>query len=200
MFTGLIEEKGKIISSKITPTGKQIIIAASSQFIEKIKIGDSIAINGVCQTAIKIEGNNFYTDIMQESLKKTTLNNLLPKQNVNMELAITLNTRLGGHIVQGHIDAIGQIIQIVNAYSYKEFYISYQLEYKKYLVPTGAITVDGVSLTTAEIFDRNFKVALIPHTLNNTLFLEYKVGDKVNLEFDIIGKYIEQMLKPNKKN
>ena len=197
MFTGLIEEKGKIVSSKITQTGKQIIVSASPIFIEKIKIGDSISINGVCQTAIKIESNNFYVDVMQESLKKTTLNNLLPKQNVNLELAITINTRIGGHIVQGHIDTIGQIIQIINTHSLKEFYISYPLEYRKYLAPTGSVAIDGVSLTTAEIFDKSFKVALIPHTLTNTLFSEYKVGDKVNIEFDIIGKYVEQMLNKN---
>ena len=194
MFTGLIEEKGKIISTKITQTGKQIAISTGKQFIEKIKIGDSVAINGVCQTAVKIEGNNFYTDLMQESLKKTTLNNLSAKQNVNLELAITLNSRLGGHIVQGHIDTVGQIIQIVNIHSLKEFYISCSLEHRKYLAPTGSVAIDGVSLTTAEIFDKSFKVALIPHTLNNTLFSEYKVGDRVNIEFDIIGKYVEQML------
>jgi riboflavin synthase len=132
---------------------------------------------------------------MQESLKKTTLNNLSVKQNINLELAITLNTRLGGHIVQGHIDTTGQIIQIINTHSLKEFYISYPLEYRKYLAPTGSVAIDGVSLTTAEIFDKNFKVALIPHTLNNTIFSDYKVGDRVNIEFDIIGKYVEQMLK-----
>ena len=193
MFTGLVEEKGNIVSIKTIQTGKQFIISASQQFIEKIAIGDSIAINGVCQTAIKIEGNNFYTDVMQESLKKTTFNILSAKQNVNLELAMTLNDRLGGHIVQGHIDTIGQIIQIINNQSLKEFYISYPCEYRKYIVHTGSISIDGVSLTTAEIFDRNFKVSLIPHTLSNTIFCDYKVGDRVNIEFDIIGKYIEQM-------
>jgi len=195
MFTGLIEEKGKILSAKITQIGKQFTISAPQQFINKIKIGDSIAINGVCQTAIKIDGTTFQTDVMQETLKKTTLSNLSPKQNVNLELAITLNTRLGGHIVQGHIDTIGQVIQIVNISTHKEFYISYPIEYKKYLAPTGSVAIDGVSLTVAEIFDKSFKVALIPHTLNNTLFSEYKVGDRVNIEFDIIGKYVEQMVK-----
>ena len=137
MFTGLIEEKGKILSAKITNTGKQLTISAKQQFINEIKIGDSIAINGVCLTATKIQGTTFQTDVMQETLKKTTLNNLSHNQNVNLELAITLNTRLGGHIVQGHIDTIGQIIQIVNLTTHKEFYISFPLEYSKYLATTG---------------------------------------------------------------
>jgi riboflavin synthase len=193
MFTGLITEKGKIVSIKTIQTGKELIITASSGFIEQLKNGDSISINGVCQTVTRIDGNNFYVDVMQESLKKTTLGNLRTR-NVNLELAITLSSRLGGHIVQGHIDTIGQIIQITNTYSLREFYISYPLEYRKYLAPTGSVAIDGVSLTTAEIFDRSFKVALIPHTLDNTLFTEYKVGDKINIEFDIIGKYVEQMI------
>lgn len=199
MFTGLIEEKGKIISTRTTQTGKELIISAPMQFIEKIKIGDSIAVNGVCQTVTKIEkNNNFYVDVMMESLKKTTLGNLSIKQEVNLELAITLNGRLGGHIVQGHIDTIGQIIQIIKTNSLTEFYISYPLEYKKYIVPTGSVAIDGVSLTTAEIFDRNFKVALISHTLKNTLFSDYKVGNRVNIEFDVIGKYVAQMLRENR--
>ena len=195
MFTGLIAEKGKILSAKMSEIGKHLTISATEQFVNKIQVGDSVSINGVCQTAVKMQGATFQTEVMPETLKKTTLNSLQASKNVNLELAMTLNMRLGGHLVQGHIDAIGHIIQIVNIGSYKEFYISYPIEQKKYLVLKGAVAIDGASLTVADIYDKSFKVALISHTLRNTLFCEYKVGDRVNIEYDLIGKYVEQMMK-----
>ncbi|MDR0927201.1 MAG: riboflavin synthase [Ignavibacteria bacterium] len=193
MFTGLITEKGKIVSATNTQTGKRLAIQTDT-LCATMQLGDSIAINGVCQTAVQITNNTFAVDVISETLKKTTLGYLSIGQSVNLEPAATLTTRLGGHFVQGHIDTTAQLLQITRMHQTVEFIFSFPTEYRKYLAHTGSIAIDGVSLTTAQIYDASFKVALIPHTLQQTLFGSYKVGDRVNLEFDIIGKYVETML------
>lgn len=199
MFTGLVEELGKITNIKTNSTGKEFTIIANKIFSD-LKLGDSIAINGVCQTVTNINKNSFSFIAVNETLKKTTLNYFINGQIVNLERALTLNSRLGGHIVQGHIDAYGRIIQINKRVNNIEIYISFDSKYKKFLVNTGSICIDGISLTTAEIFDYSFKVSIIPTTLNNTIVKNYKVNDIVNLEFDIIGKYICNMLNNREDN
>lgn len=193
MFTGLVEEIGKIINVKSCVTGKIFTIAADKIF-EDLKIGDSVSVNGVCQTVTNINNKQFICETVHETLKKTTMKYFTKGQNVNLERAVTVNTRLGGHIVQGHIDTNGNIIQINNSNGKAEFYISFPCEFKNFLAHTGSICIDGVSLTVAEIFDYSLKVALIPLTLGNTIAKDYRVGDCVNIEFDIIGKYVSSIL------
>jgi len=193
MFTGIIEEKGKIIKINLFDGGKHLEVFAP-EICKSMKIGDSISINGACQTAVKINQNIFSIDAVNETLKKTTLNFLRIGDFVNLEPAILPNSRIGGHFVQGHIDTVGQILQINQLTNSAEIYCSFPNNFRKYLVKTGSIAIDGVSLTTAEIFDSSFKAAVIPHTFNFTIISNYKVGQQVNLEFDIIGKYVESIL------
>jgi len=198
MFTGLIEEVGILQSNSSTNAGKQLRIETKTLHHSMV-VGDSVSINGACQTVVSITNNSFSVDTIPETLKKTTLGNLKVGSKVNLELALSvkdnlLNSRIGGHFVQGHIDAIGSIKEIIKHSSASEFFISYPTEYRKYLAYTGSITIDGVSLTIAQITKNTFKVALIPHTISKTLFKDYIVGANVNIEFDIIGKYVESML------
>ena len=193
MFTGIVEEKGKISKIDLLDGRKRLAVFAP-EICKTLKIGDSISINGACQTAIEINQNIFAVDTVNETLKKTTLNFLKIGDFVNLEPAILPTSRMGGHFVQGHIDAIGQILQINQLNNSAEIYCSFPQNFRKYLAKTGSIAIDGVALTTAEIFDANFKVAVIPHTFNSSIISHYKVGQQVNLEFDIIGKYVESIL------
>jgi len=193
MFTGIIQAKGKILKISSSIDGKKILIEAS-KICKELEIGDSVAVNGVCQTVVEISNNTFTVDTVNETLKKTTLNELKIGSIVNLESAVKPTTKMGGHFVLGHIDTCGNIMQINKLQKSAEFFISFPLNFRKYLAQTGSIAIDGVSLTTAQIFDSSFKVALIPHTLETTIFSNYKVGVQVNLEFDIIGKYVESIL------
>lgn len=199
MFTGLVEEIGEITSTVRTNFGKKIIVSANI-ILDGLRIGDSVSINGVCQTVIAINTNKITFEAVDETLKKTTVGFFSAKQKVNLERSLTLQTRLGGHFVQGHVDTKGQIIQINKRQNSAEIYISFPNEYRYFLAHTGSICVDGVSLTTAEVHDNFFKVAVIPETLSSTIAKNYKVGNEVNLEFDIIGKYIYNILKCSKNS
>lgn len=199
MFTGIIDRIGKVVSITSISGGKRIAISTEVAFPD-IKIGDSISVNGVCQTLTEINSNIFSVEAVNETLLKTTSKHLQAGSAVNLELAATPTTRLGGHIVQGHIDTTGYIQRIVRNGNSAEYYITYPSEFRKYLAHTGSIAVDGVSLTTAEISTHYFKVAIIPHSLNNTIINKYNEGTEVNLEFDIIGKYVESMLNKEPHN
>ncbi len=189
MFTGIVEETGKIKAI----TNSSICISAS-KVLEDTKIGDSIAVNGVCLTVTDLKQNEFNADISQETLKVTALSELKNGSNVNLERALTLSSRLGGHIVSGHIDAVGKIYSISQE---KEFYnISIEIpnEFKKYVVKKGSITINGISLTIAEENENIVTIAIIPHTYNNTALKDLKTGSNVNIEFDILAKYVEKNL------
>jgi riboflavin synthase len=193
MFTGIITEIGNVESVRKQGGGVQLSIKALKSSRE-LKINDSVAINGVCQTVISKSDGMFVVEAVEETLKKTTLGTFKKGFTVNLELAMKLNDRLGGHIVLGHVDTTGKIVNIENnAYS-KLYAIQFPIEYKRYVVPVGSIAIDGVSLTIAEVTKNKIKVSIIPHTLQNTLFDTYKKNDIVNIEFDIVGKYIQSML------
>lgn len=189
MFTGIVEETGKIKAI----TNSSICISAS-KVLEDTKIGDSIAVNGVCLTVTDLKQNEFNADISQETLKVTALSELKSGSNVNLERALTLSSRLGGHIVSGHIDTVGKIYSISQE---KEFYnisIEFPSEFKKYVVKKGSITINGISLTIAEENENIVTIAIIPHTYNNTALKDLKTGSNVNIEFDILAKYVEKNL------
>lgn len=191
MFTGIVEEVGSLKEISLGSGFGNIEINAS-KVLEETKIGDSIAVNGVCLTVNKLNDNSFVADIMGETLNRTNLGKLKTGDNVNLERALKLSDRLGGHIVSGHIDGKGKIVSIDHKEDGTWFTISADKEILKYIIFKGSIAIDGISLTVAYVDNEVFKVSVIPHTLNNTI-LAYKIeGSEVNLENDLVGKYIER--------
>lgn len=195
MFTGIIEEVGKIKNIQ-GGTNYKLTIAAS-KILEDIHLGDSIAVNGICLTAIKWDNGSFTVDVMRETLERTSLHRLRAGSFVNLERALAANGRFGGHIVSGHIDGTGEIINIrrdANAVWYK---IKTSEKIMEFIIEKGSIAIDGISLTVAKVDRSSFYVSVIPHTLENTILLSKKPGDIVNLENDIVGKYIKSFTDKN---
>ena len=196
MFTGIVEEIGFIEKLTKTKSGLRFVIEAKV-IMDSMEIGDSVSVNGVCLTVSKIKQNYFYVDLVEETIKKTNLGSLKKGSNVNLERAITLATRLGGHILQGHIETIGTIVgKKVNNDS-AILSINIETEFLKYCLPKGSIAIDGISLTITTISDNIISIALIPHTLKMTTLGSKKNGDLVNIETDIIGKYVERLMSFN---
>ena len=189
MFTGIIEELGKILNI----TSNKILVECVT-VIQNTNIGDSIAVNGVCLTVTDITSKTFTADISQETLKITTLKNLKTGDFVNLERAMTANGRFGGHIVSGHIDGIGKIVNIQNKKNFYDLTIELNYQEAKYSVKKGSITINGISLTIADINENIINIAIIPHTYENTNLKTLKNGDLINIEVDIIAKYIEKFL------
>lgn len=161
------------------------------------KIGDSIAINGACLTVVKVTSDTFTVELSPESQKILAMENY--KDEVHMEPAMMMGDRFEGHIVQGHVDCLGIVKSIKSNGNSTDFYISLPEEFSKYIIPKGSVTIDGVSLTVNEVLKDSFRLTIIPHTVKNTLFKNYKVGTKVNLETDMFARYIYNMFKKNEK-
>lgn len=195
MFTGLVEEIGTINSIKKGADSSQITIN-SKKVIEDINIGDSISTNGVCLTVVDFNKQSFTVDIMSETLRVSSLRTLLNGDKVNLERALRLGDRLGGHMVSGHIDGVGEIVNLKSQDNAKIITISTSNELLRYIIYKGSIAIDGISLTVFYVDDSSFKVSIIPHTNNITTLLDKNIGDAVNLECDMIGKYIERLIKP----
>lgn len=193
MFTGLVEEVGTI-EKVVRKSGGLAITIFAKIVTSDLKIGDSINVNGVCQTVVSNNSNSFEVDTIGETLKKTTLGKLKARDKVNLERSLTPTSRMGGHFVLGHTDAAGEIVNITNTPEGISLTIAYPESFSLYLVNVGSIAIDGVSLTVAEHTHNTFKVAIIPHTWSATSFLYKKNGDQVNLEFDILGKYVVNIL------
>jgi riboflavin synthase len=189
MFTGLIVDIGTV--SAIRRNGSNSSITIQSQVITSdAQIGDSIAVNGACLTITGISGQRFTLDAVTETLKKTNLGDLSVADQVNLEPAIKVGSRLGGHFVQGHVDTTERIVDVTKKDGSWLFEIQYSAKHSKYLIPVGSIAVNGVSLTIAEKRSGTIVVSIIPHTFENTCFRSYSSGMVVNLEFDQIGKYV----------
>lgn len=198
MFTGIIEELGKISALNKHSSGAKIQISAKLVTENTIE-GDSIAVNGVCLTALEITANSFAADVSQETLNRSTLGNLKVGAVVNLERAVTPSTRLGGHIVQGHVDATGKFLSATQSGDFWTVRVGYPKEIGQYLVYKGSISVEGISLTIAELTDDYFEIALIPKTWALTNLSTLKNGDAVNLEADVIAKYVERIMLYGKK-
>jgi len=193
MFTGLIEEIGKV--EVIIKSAKSARISIKADKILKgIKVGDSISTNGVCLTVTSFSRNNFTVDVMAETMRKSNLNEITPGGTVNLERALCVGDRLGGHIVSGHIDGIGTIKNYAQEDNAVWITVTTTTEILKFIVDKGSISIDGVSLTVAYVDDTKFKVSIIPHTKDKTTLLYKKANEQVNLECDVIGKYIERFL------
>ena len=193
MFTGIIEELGSIRSLEERGENARLIIAAKI-VTEGTNHGDSIAVNGVCLTALDIQPDSFAADVSRETLLRSTLGSLKPGAPVNLERAVTPATRLGGHIVQGHVDARGQFAGVEDHGESWTIRIAYPPDIARYLVFKGSVAVEGISLTIANLTDEYFEVAIIPKTWEVTNLSHLKPGDGVNLEVDVIGKYVERLL------
>ena len=193
MFTGIVEELGNISQVKKTDTGKKITITAKA-IMNDLKVGDSVSVNGVCLTVTTYDENSFNLDLLKETLKKSNLADLKKEDCVNLERAITLNTRLGGHLLQGHVETVGVIMDKVPSGDGATLSVGIDPGFMRYCISKGSIALDGVSLTIASMSENIIKIALIPHTLEWTTLGLKDVGDSLNIETDIIGKYIERLM------
>ncbi|MBP3812235.1 MAG: riboflavin synthase [Acidaminococcaceae bacterium] len=193
MFTGLIAELGTAERLAEGSTSCQLTVRAQ-KILPGVKIGDSIAVNGVCLTVVHLQGNRFTADVMPETVRRTTLRQLQPGDRVNLEKALRPTDGLDGHIVQGHVEGVGTIREIApegNALAYR---IETPKELLRYIVEKGSVAIDGISLTVTETDNTGFSVSLIPHTAKMTTLGYKSVGDSVNLETDILARYVEKML------
>lgn len=196
MFTGIVQTVGKIKRLEARGGDMRIHIDASSLDMNAIKLGDSIAVNGCCLTAIETAAGGFAADASRETLNLTTLGALEPGSPVNLETALTLATPLGGHLVSGHVDGIGTVRERHEDARSVRFSIELPAELARYVAKKGSICVDGVSLTVNEVNAAIFEVNIIPHTLEHTVIGNYATGTRVNIEVDLVARYLERMLTP----
>ncbi len=193
MFTGIVEERGEVVSVLVQGDSARMTIRAGLA-LEDAKLGDSIAVNGVCLTVAELDAGSFTADVMAETLARTSLGAAGIGSPVNLERAMPAHGRLGGHLVQGHVDGTGEILAITPAEHWTVVQVSLPKQLARYVAEKGSITVDGVSLTVVSVDDHSFTVSLIPTTLRETTLGERKPGDAVNLEIDVIAKYVERLL------
>ena len=195
MFTGIVEEIGKIKTISMGSSSAVLTISAS-KVLENTKLGDSIAVNGVCLTVTNLGTDYFTADVMAETIRRSSLGTLSNGSPVNLERAMAADGRFGGHIVSGHVDSMGTISNIKPEDNAIWYTIDADVKTLHYIVEKGSITIDGISLTVAYVDKSCFKVSIIPHTRQETNLSSKGIGDKVNLECDIIGKYVEKLLTP----
>jgi riboflavin synthase len=193
MFTGIIEEVGEIAAIKRGAKSCELLIKGNVIFSD-LKIGDSVAVNGVCLTATTINSDTFSAGVMAETMRRSGLGNLQKGSKVNLERAMAADGRFGGHIVSGHIDGMGFVQSLVREDNAVWVTITADEAIMRYIVEKGSIAIDGISLTVAKVFKDAFSVSIIPHTGSETTLLTRKSGDRVNLECDIIGKYVEKLV------
>jgi len=193
MFTGLIEETGAITGVRATATGRDLTVRAPG-IVQTAAIGDSIAVNGICLTVVTKSGDSFTCHAGSETLARTTAGSWQPGQRANLEQALQVGDRLGGHFVQGHVDGVGQCLARRQVGETWEFTFSIPPEQALYVVEKGSVTIYGISLTVTEIGETSFSVAIIPHTLANTTLGDMQPGRQVNLEVDILAKYVRRAM------
>ena len=194
MFTGIIESIGTIRS--LTPKGGDVRVYVQTGKLDlgDVKLGDSIAVNGVCLTAVDLPGDGFWADVSRETLECTAFDDLKSGSPVNLEKALTPTTRLGGHLVSGHVDGVGEIISRSDNARAIQFRVRAPRELAKYIAHKGSITVDGTSLTVNVVDGAEFELTIVPHTLAETIMADYRPGRRVNLEVDLLARYLERLL------
>lgn len=194
MFTGIIQAVGSLKSLEARGGDVRLSIDTAGLDLGKSALGDSIAVNGACLTAIELEAHRFSADVSRETLELTTLGDLRPGSPVNLETALTLGTPLGGHLVSGHVDGVGQVLERRDDARAVRFRIEAPAGLARYIARKGSITVDGTSLTVNAVEGAIFDIAIIPHTLDHTIIREYRPGTRVNLEVDLLARYLERLL------
>jgi riboflavin synthase len=192
VFTGLVQGVGSVAGIERSDDGARITIA--TPLVPELNAGDSIAINGVCLTAVDLAGDSFVADAMNETLARSSLGDLAPGSSVNLELPLRATDRLGGHVVQGHVDGVGEVLDQHDDGFARRIRIGARAEVLRYVVEKGSIAVDGVSLTITEVDERSFNVSLIPETLERTTLGGIGAGRRVNLEVDVLAKYVEKLM------
>ena len=192
MFTGLVQGVGSVAGIERSDDGARITIA--TPLVPELNAGDSIAINGVCLTAVDLASDSFVADAMNETLARSSLGDLAPGSSVNLELPLRATDRLGGHVVQGHVDGVGEVLDQHDDGFARRIRIGAPAEVLRYVVEKGSIAVDGVSLTITEVDERSFTVSLIPETLERTTLGGIGAGRRVNLEVDVLAKYVEKLM------
>ncbi len=198
MFTGIIEEMGTVLSTNQGSQSVKLRIAAQG-VLEDLKVGDSIATNGVCLTVTKLVGSAFEADVMPETIRRSNLRHLKPNSQVNLERAMRLSDRLGGHLVTGHVDGIAQLTEKYKEGNAEIFVFRFikglsEEDLDRYLIPKGSVAVDGISLTIVACHEQGFSVSVIPHTKETTVLAHRRLGDEVNIEVDVLGKYVEKFI------
>jgi riboflavin synthase len=193
MFTGIIEETGLVKDVK-AQRGALLLTLAAREVVHDLKIDESISVNGVCLTVIKISNSDFQVQAVEETLKKTTLAILQRGAKVNLERSLRLSDRVGGHLVQGHVDVVGRVAAVHPQQGGRLLSIEVPKNLMRYIISEGSIAIEGVSLTVARLSENIITISLIPHTLDKTTLGTLKAGDKVNIEVDLIGKYVERIL------
>lgn len=198
MFTGIIEDVGVI--EGLVPSGEDIRLSIKTDKLDMsdVSLGDSIANNGVCLTVVAMSKHGFSADVSHETIKRTGFASYQSGSKVNLEKALQANSRLGGHIVSGHVDGVGEVLSIAPVGRYVEIWVKAPDELAKYLAEKGSITVDGVSLTVNQVDGAKFLLTLIPHSLQETIIGSYKIATKVNLEVDVIARYLERLMMGDK--
>ena len=192
IFTGLIEDLGEIVDVHHSAGGVRLTVA--SKLCEELSEGDSVAVNGVCLTATQVGPDAFSADVINETLRFSSLNEILPGTQVNLELPMRAGDRLGGHVVQGHVDGVGTVSAVQEDGFSRRVTVDATPEITRYIVRKGSIAVDGISLTVADLDDRSFTVSLIPETLERTNLGRAAAGATVNLEVDVLAKYVERLI------
>ena len=193
MFTGIVAEVGRVIRCEQTDRGRRLMIQAPGT-TEALEVGDSVAVNGICLTAVEVDPPRFQMEAVSETLARTNLGDATEDSSVNLERPVRLGGRLDGHVVQGHVDGVGVVLDIQAEGESRRVVLSVPEELERYLVYKGSVAVDGVALTVTAVAKRSFEVALIPHTLASTTLGSWRVGDKANIEVDILAKYVEKLL------
>jgi riboflavin synthase len=194
MFTGIIEAIGSIRA--LSPKGGDVRVYVETGKLDlgDVKLGDSIAVNGVCLTAVELPGNGFWADVSRETLACSAFINLKTGSRVNLEKALTPSSRLGGHLVSGHVDGVGEVLSREDNARAVQFRIRAPRELARYIALKGSITVDGVSLTVNGVDGTDFTLTIVPHTLGETIMADYQAGQRVNLEVDLLARYLERLL------
>ncbi|SDB90584.1 riboflavin synthase [Shouchella lonarensis] len=199
MFTGIIEEIGTV--KQLHQTGQALrLVIGCQKVLTDVNLGDSIAVNGVCLTVTSYDSSSFTADVMPETVQATTLSHLVRGSAVNLERAMLASSRFGGHIVSGHVDGVGQVVRRTPAHNAVYFEVSAAPALIHYIVKKGSVAMDGTSLTVFAVSETTFTVSIIPHTLTETIIGMKQAGDPVNIECDMIGKYVEKMLQPKEGN
>jgi len=194
MFTGIVEELGRVAAIQALPDNAIRITIEGPTVLSDANLGDSICVNSVCLTVAEQNGDQFTADVMSETINRTTIGDLLAGSQVNLERPVTLATRLGGHLVQGHVDAVGAVSAREHSENWDVVTITPPKNLLKYVVEKGSITIDGTSLTVSAVTDTTFSVSLIPATLEKTTLGIRQIGDRVNLEVDVLAKYVEKLV------
>ena len=193
MFTGIVEDKGKILRTDVRGEGRRVMLRVPPHLTD-LQLGDSINVNGACLTVVEKTGESIAVDVSSETLEKTTFREMRQGEEVNLERALRLSDRLGGHIVTGHVDAVGTLVERRSEQEFVHLKIQVPRSLSKYLVPKGSIAVDGISLTVNACEGDEMQITLIPYTLQKATLINKRVGDRVNLEADVLGKYVEKLM------